>query len=190
MKNKKKLYILIFNILAIALFAIYIALFLLLEDFPYWGNIIFFIVALGFVISVRIFHGKQAKVEAVAMKQEEEIRRKKFISILEGKKDFTATASVMLELITYQNIEIEQLLQKNNLCIDFDFVEEDNYYDVMIDSVSTRKKEVYYLSLCLEGELMLNSGNVIFTNNMKDQEIIEHILKDLQEYQEILEKQG
>lgn len=189
MKNKKKLYILIFNILAIALFAIYIALFLLMEDFPYWGNLIFFIVALGFIIFFRIFLGKQAKVEAEAMKKEEEIRKEKFLSILEEKKDFTATASVMLELITHQNIEIEQLLQKNNLCIDFDFVEEDNYYDVMIDSVSTRKKDAYYLSLCLEGELMLNSGNVIFTNNMKDQEIIEHILKDLQEYQEILEKQ-
>ncbi len=140
--------------------------------------------ALGFVISFRMFLGKQAKVEAEAMKQEE------FLSILEEKKDFTATASVMLELITHKNIVIEQLIQKNNLCIDFYFAEEDNYCDIKIVSVSTRKKDEYYLSLCLEGDLLLNSGNVILTNNMKDREIIEHILRYLQEYQEILEKQG
>ncbi len=144
--------------------------------------------ALGFVISFRMFLGKQAKVEAEAMKQEEE--KEEFLSILEEKKDFTATASVMLELITHKNIVIEQLIQKNNLCIDFYFAEEDNYCDIKIVSVSTRKKDEYYLSLCLEGDLLLNSGNVILTNNMKDREIIEHILKYLQEYQEILEKQG
>ncbi len=144
--------------------------------------------ALGFVISFRMFLGKQAKVEAEAMKQEEE--KEEFLSILKEKKDFTATASVMLELITHKNIVIEQLIQKNNLCIDFYFAEEDNYCDIKIVSVSTRKKDEYYLSLCLEGDLLLNSGNVILTNNMKDREIIEHILKYLQEYQEILEKQG
>ncbi len=144
--------------------------------------------ALGFVISFRMFLGKQAKVEAEAMKQEEE--KEEFLSILEEKKDFTATASVMLELITHKNIVIEQFIQKNNLYIDFYFAEEDNYCDIKIVSVSTRKKDEYYLSLCLEGDLLLNSGNVILTNNMKDREIIEHILKYLQEYQEILEKQG
>ena len=97
--------------------------------------------ALGFVISFRMFLGKQAKVEAEAMKQEEE--KEEFLSILEEKKDFTATASVMLELITHKNIVIEQFIQKNNLYIDFYFAEEDNYCDIKIVSVSTRKKDEY-----------------------------------------------
>ena len=40
--------------------------------------------ALGFVISFRMFLGKQAKVEAEAMKQEEE--KEEFLSILEEKR--------------------------------------------------------------------------------------------------------
>ncbi|MDE7213576.1 MAG: hypothetical protein K2N42_03245 [Anaeroplasmataceae bacterium] len=156
-----------------------------IKDAPMW--IIYVLVGV-IVLLMLLYRFEMTKEQQKNQEKEaeEEIKRKKeLVEILEAKAHTNSTASVMYGIFTKQILEIETLIEKKNFEIEYDINKEDSFYEVVISSKDKKNKELYYLSLSIEDgeeELLLNSGDGIKTDQMKESEIIELILEDIRNF--------
>lgn len=180
--NKKKWLIVGLNLI---LLVTLLVLKFLIKDFPDWITYVLIIVIFILMLFYRFETTKERQNNIEKEKIEEKNRKQFLISFLEAKAATSPTASVMYGILTKQTLELQALISEKNLEIDFDWNEEDAYYDVMITSKYKRNKELYYLSLSFEGEeeeLLLNSGEEVSTNQMREEEIIDLIIEDMKKF--------
>lgn len=176
--NIKKRTIMILSIITLI---VIIVLKYTIQDLPQW---VFYVLICIFLVLI-ILYPKPQKKDLEKEAEEEENRKKELIAILETKADSYPTASVMYGILTKQILEIQALVEKKNLEIEFDLNIKDEFYEVVISS-KYKQKNMYYLSLSFEQdeeELLLNSDEEIKTDYMKESEIIELIIDDINKFQ-------
>lgn len=156
------------------------------KDLPLW--VLYVLLGIVFVLMIlyRLEIAKEDQKKKETEVEEEKERKKELIAILEAKADSYPTASVMHGILTKQILEIQTLVEQKNFEIEFDLNKEDEFYEVEISSKYEKKKEMFYLSLSFEEgeeELLLNSGDGVRTDKMKESEIIDLIIKDINKFQ-------
>ncbi|MDE5546642.1 MAG: hypothetical protein K2I88_04175 [Anaeroplasmataceae bacterium] len=155
-----------------------------LKDFPQWAVYIFIGIVLLLMIFYRLEMSKDVKKNEESLKEKEKERRKAFISMLEEKSEDNSTIHVMYELFTNQILEIEALIKQKELEIEYDWDEADTF-EVDISSKHKKNKQFYYLALSIdeeEEELLTNDGKEIDTQQMKESEIIDLIINDINKF--------
>lgn len=130
------------------------------------------------IIESRINKLKNAKLQEEKVKQQLEFE--KFISV---NREFNNIYDAMAIIVFKENSTINSLLEKLKIDIRFPFCDEENQYELYL---MDKNKNGYYLSFGIEG-LLTNSDNeyedgIIPIDEVKSEEIIEYIIKDLKEY--------
>ncbi|MDE6241465.1 MAG: hypothetical protein K2M08_03465 [Anaeroplasmataceae bacterium] len=155
-----------------------------LKDFPQWAVYIFMGIVLLLMVFYRLEMSKDVKKNEESLKEEEKERRKAFISMLEEKSNTSSTIHVMYELFTNQILEIEILIKQKELEIEYDW-DEASTFEVNISSKHKKNKLFYYLALSIdeeEEELLTNDGKEINTQQLRDSEIIDLIINDINKF--------
>ena len=97
-------------------------------------------------------------------KKKEELQKKEFINILFEKKNIDPIFEVMYDLITEENIEINQLIKELDMIVTFDYIIEDNYFEVSIENKVFKKNDFNCITICLEG------NEKIYDSSFEDEE--------------------
>ncbi|MDE6660743.1 MAG: hypothetical protein K2J93_02825 [Anaeroplasmataceae bacterium] len=158
------------------------------QNIPQW--VIYVLLAL--VLILMVFYQLETTKEEQKKKEkaieEEKDKRNELITILESKSEDSPTASVMYGILTKQILEIQSLIEQKNFEVNFDFNEEDCYYEVEISSKYEKKKEMYFMTLILDEKeeekmIVFNNGDGIKTEGMKESEIIDIIIDNINKFQ-------
>jgi len=124
---------------------------------------------------------KKKNNEAAIIKTKE-AHRTYFREKLALNKDKNATFEAMYILFNELDIEMVELMHRYHLYIDFDYVEKDQYYEVMIQTINGGKKGMYTTVGTQDGEniMILDSINdTISTDGMSSSDIISKVMDEI-----------
>ncbi len=127
---------------------------------------------------------KKKNIEEELEKDLEE-HRTNFRERLEINKDKNATFEAMYILFNNLDIEIVELMKRYNLYIDFDFVDEDQYYEVMVQTINGGKKGMYTTVGTEQGKniMTLDSiGDTISTDGLSSGDIISRVIDEIKTF--------
>ena len=127
---------------------------------------------------------KKKNIEEELEKDLEE-HRTNFRERLEINKDKNATFEAMYILFNALDIEIVELIKRYNLYIDFDFVDEDQYYEVMVQTINGGKKGMYTTVGTEQGKniMTLDSiGDTISTDGLSSGDIISRVIDEIKTF--------
>ena len=122
---------------------------------------------------------KNSEEELIKVRGEE---KNQFREILEINKDESPTFEAMYILFNDLDIEIVELMRRCNLYIDFDFVEEDQYYEVMVQTTNGGKKGMYTTVGTEQGKNVMtldSTGDTISTDGLTSGDIISKVINEI-----------
>lgn len=122
------------------------------------------------------------KNNEAAIFKTKEAHRTYFREKLALNKDKNATFEAMYILFNELDIEMVELMHRYHLYIDFDYVEKDQYYEVMIQTINGGKKGMYTTVGTQDGEniMILDSINdTISTDGMSSSDIISKVMDEI-----------
>ena len=93
----------------------------------------------------------------------------------------------MYILFNALDIEIVELIRRYNLYIDYDFVDENQYYEVMIQTINGRKNGMYTTVGTEQGKniMTLDSiGDTISTDGLSSKDIISKVIDEIKNFHE------
>ncbi|MGE4572449.1 MAG: hypothetical protein AB7E09_06880 [Candidatus Izemoplasmatales bacterium] len=126
------------------------------------------------------FLKKKNNDEELMKVREEE--KSKFRNKLEINKSKNATFEAMYILFNDLDIEIVELMRTYNLYIDFDFVDEDQYYEVMVQTTNCGKKGMYTTVGTEQGKNIMtldSTGDTISTDGLTSEDIISKVINEI-----------
>ncbi len=129
-----------------------------------------------------MFNIFKKKNNEAAIAKTKEANRPYFGEKLEMYKDKNATFEAMYILFNELDIEMVELMHRYHLYIDFDYVEKDQYYEVMIQTINGEKKGMYTTVGTQDGEntMILDSINdTISTDGMSSSDIISKVMDEI-----------
>lgn len=112
-----------------------------------------------------------------------------------GRKDFfrnhlyehqndSPTYEAMYIVFNGFDLELSNLINKNQLTIDFDYIEKDDYYEVMIEKFE--KKHTFYITIGRQGikdSMILESQkDILDASKMNTKDIIDVLIKEIIRY--------
>jgi hypothetical protein len=115
-------------------------------------------------------------------KNNDEEVKSKFRKKLEINRGKNATFEAMYILFNDLDIEVVELMRRYNLYIDFDFVDEDQYYEVMVQTTNGGKKGMYTTIGTEQGKniMTLDSiGDTISTDGLTSGDIISKVINEI-----------
>ncbi|MGM9971483.1 MAG: hypothetical protein ACI35W_03675 [Anaeroplasmataceae bacterium] len=181
MKLKTKLSIIEW-VLALIIIGIMLICKLLLNRISMWFMIVMAIILLIVLI---IFEMKIKSLEKIEKQKEDkkyEEHKLKAFEIIKKNAVYDHYFSLMDDILNNEILEINLLKEKYELKIDFDYIIEENCYDVTIIN-DKNKKNILYISLSYcENKwcLLPNSDKEIVLTNETDAEIIELITQAIE----------
>jgi hypothetical protein len=122
---------------------------------------------------------KNNEEELIKVRGEE---KSQFRKKLEINKDESPTFEAMYILFNDLDIEIVELMRRYNLYIDFDFVEEDQYYEVMVQTTNGGKKGMYTTVGTEQGKNIMtldSTGDTISTDGLTSGDIISKVINEI-----------
>jgi len=122
---------------------------------------------------------KNSEEELIKVRGEE---KNQYREILEINKDESPTFEAMYILFNDLDIEIVELMRRCNLYIDFDFVEEDQYYEVMVQTTNGGKKGMYTTVGTEQGKNVMtldSTGDTISTDGLTSGDIISKVINEI-----------
>lgn len=131
------------------------------------------------------FFKKKNNEEELAKVREN--HRRHFRERLEVNKDENATFEAMYILFNALDIEIVELIRRYNLYIDYDFVDENQYYEVMIQTINGGKNGMYTTVGTEQGKniMTLDSiGDTISTDGLSSKDIISKVIDEIKKFHE------
>lgn len=131
------------------------------------------------------FFKKKNNEEELAKVREN--HRRHFRERLEVNKDENATFEAMYILFNALDIEIVELIRRYNLYIDYDFVDENQYYEVMIQTINGGKNGMYTTVGREQGKniMTLDSiGDTISTDGLSSKDIISKVIDEIKNFHE------
>ncbi len=126
------------------------------------------------------FLKKKNNDEELMKVREEE--KNKFRKKLEINRAKNATFEAMYILFNDLDIEIVDLMRRYNLYIDFDFVDEDQYYEVMVQTTNGGKKGMYTTVGTEQGKNIMtldSTGDTISTDGLTSRDIISKVINEI-----------
>lgn len=132
-----------------------------------------------------MFNIFKKKNNEAAIAKTKEAHRTYFREKLALNKDKNATFEAMYILFNELDIEMVELMHRYHLYIDFDYVEKDQYYEVMIQTINGGKKGMYTTVGTQDGEniMMLDSINdTISTDGMSSSDIISKVIDEINKF--------
>lgn len=145
------------------------------------------------VITIALELILESKIKKIDKEQaiiDKENTKKLIIEKLEVLKDTNESYYTMYMLITNQCIELNSLITKANLEINYDYSQEDNTIEIDINSTSIRTKLFYSTALYNDGDTMYlvlsEDGNEIKLTNETYNDIVELIANDINSYYKTL----
>lgn len=123
---------------------------------------------------------KTNKDEELIKVREEE--KSQFRKRLEINKDGSPTFEAMYILFNDLDVEIAELMRRYNLYIDFDFVDEDQYYEVMVQTTNSGKKGMYTTVGTEQGKNIMtldSTGDTISTDGLTSDDIISKVIIEI-----------
>ena len=146
-------------------------------------DLIYLLILVPFAVTGIVCEKLIEKEKQIENKNDRENDKKEMISLLLKKQGESALLDLIYEIVSGNCIEINNVIKDKDLIIGFDYVEEDNYYEVSIEKEKYSKKLFYYASLCSEGEILLNeSEDGINVEGMNREDIIEILVEDVKKY--------
>ena len=125
---------------------------------------LFFVVVIAMLFPVSKLEKQMKEFNKEEDKKKEELQKKEFINILFEKKNIDPIFEVMYDLITEENIEINQLIKELDMIVTFDYIIEDNYFEVSIENKVFKKNDFNCITICLEG------NEKIYDSSFEDEE--------------------
>lgn len=125
---------------------------------------------------------KDIKAEKLRLFKEK--NKRAFISYVNAYKDHNSTMQTMYLLIHGLEVNIKMLVEKNNLVIDFDFLEADDYYEIQIYS-SIETDNEFYIAIGTQAginTLLLQDNSEINADQFTTNELIEKIIEQIETY--------
>lgn len=114
-----------------------------------------------------------------------EDRRTHFREILETNKVNNATFEAMYILFNNLDIEIVELSRRYNLYVDFDYVDQDQYYEIMLQTKNGGKKGMYTTLGTEQGKNIMtldSTGDTISTDGLTSEEIIFKMIYEIKTF--------
>ncbi|HHU79779.1 MAG: hypothetical protein ACOX40_01385 [Bacilli bacterium] len=116
---------------------------------------------------------------------EERQRKHFFINYLFEHRNDSPINEAMYLIYNGLDLDLATLVNRHQLTIDFDYIVEDEYYDVIIERFE--KSDALYLSVSIEGDskqLLLDSKDyeMVDASDLSAQEIIDALIEEIKMY--------
>ncbi len=134
---------------------------------------------------MRMFRLFKKKNNEEELAKARENHRTHFRERLQVNKDKNTTFEAMYILFNALDIEIVELIKRYNLYIDFDFVDEDQYYEVMVQNINGGKKGMYTTVGTEQGKniMTLDSiGDTISTDGLSSEDIMSRVIDEIKTF--------
>lgn len=115
---------------------------------------------------------------------DDKVHKDFFINHLYEHQNDSPTYEAMYIVFNGLDLELSTLLNKHQLTIDFDYIVEDDYYEVMIKKIM--KKYIFYITIGRQGikdSMILESQKAILdVSKMTVKDIINVLIKEINKY--------
>ncbi len=132
---------------------------------------------LGFL--KRLKEKKEAKLRA-----KKEALKNQFISYINAYKDENSTMDAMYTLIHSLDFDMNSLVKKYDLVVDFDFLESEDFYEIEVYAAIEKPDNFYIAVGTQEGKntILLNDDSELDADQFTTSEIITKIIEEIENY--------